>query len=245
MRSRLVGKEFNDNELYGRFGGTPSLEALRRLYGCAAKLENGRRRCAMVNDVARAFFKAGMHQAICVELPTEEEAEEDEVGLLLKSLFGIKDANANFEKLVEEVLLATGFVQNSCNLAMSSHKGRAIRVLVLGDHFVSTSFGRDLNWLKEYLEARFKIKTHVVGTSTDEEPKLRVLNRVIRVDDEGWHYEDDQRHCELILRGLRLEGVKGVSTSMEMICLEKKQMQRRSRQQRPSTSTASQPEPIT
>jgi hypothetical protein len=37
-----------------------------------------------------------------------------------------------------------------------------------------------------------------------------VLNRAIRVDEQGWYYEADQRRAELIARALDLERAKGV-----------------------------------
>ena len=56
----------------------------------------------MINDVSRAFFEAAATRAIAVELPeealTEEEKNQDLVGILLKSLYGTRDAAANFQK---------------------------------------------------------------------------------------------------------------------------------------------------
>ena len=65
------------------------------------------------------------------------------------------------------------------------------------------------------LEARFKIKTQVVGSGRDEQSEARVLNRVLRVTEEGWAYELDQRHIDLLIEGLGLQHAKGVSTRGE------------------------------
>ena len=56
----------------------------------------------MVNDVARAFFEAPIQRQVCVEIPQEdkEKYEEDCVGLLVKSLYGTRDAAMNFQKEV-------------------------------------------------------------------------------------------------------------------------------------------------
>ena len=62
----------------------------------------------MVNDVARAFFEAPARTTICVELPEEETHEGDDVGLLLQSLHGTRDASANFQE-VRKVLTKAGF----------------------------------------------------------------------------------------------------------------------------------------
>ena len=62
---------------------------------------------------------------------------------------------------------------------------------------------------------RFEIKTKVIGNGQREEAEARVLNRMIRITDEGWEHEPDQRHAELIISGLRLEGAKAVGTPGE------------------------------
>ena len=40
--------------------------------------------------------------------------------------------------------------------------------------------------------------------------ETRILNRVLRVTQEGWEYEADQRHGELIIQTLAMEGAKTV-----------------------------------
>ena len=57
----------------------------------------------MVSDIARAFFEAPATRSIAVELPPEDldESEVDCVGLLLKSLYGTRDAAKNFQEEVK------------------------------------------------------------------------------------------------------------------------------------------------
>ena len=57
---------------------------------------------------------------------------------------------------------------------------------------------------RKKLEKRFKIKTKVIGTGTEESKEGKVLNRVIRVTEDGWEYEPDQRHAEMIISELGL-----------------------------------------
>ena len=45
--------------------------------------------------------------------------------------------------------------------------------------------------------------------------EARVLNRILRVSPEGWEYEPDQRHVDLLVRGLGLEAAKGAATPGE------------------------------
>jgi hypothetical protein len=61
---------------------------------------------------------------------------------------------------------------------------------------------------RRQLEKRFEIKTKVVGTGKEEDREGKVLNRVIRVTEDGWEYEPDQRHAEMIVEELGLQGAK-------------------------------------
>ena len=51
-------------------------------------------------------------------------------------------------------------------------------------------------------ETAMVIKTEVVGDDPErgEVQEARILNRVIRITQEGWEYEADQRHADLIIR---------------------------------------------
>ena len=53
------------------------------------------------------------------------------------------------------------------------------------------------------------------GTGAWHGEKGRLLNRIIRRTEEGWEYEADQRHAELIVKGLGLEEAKAVATPAE------------------------------
>ena len=64
---------------------------------------------------------------------------------------------------------------------------------------MSSGRQEDLKWLRDRLESRFEVRTKVIGSGEFEEKEGKVLNRVIRVGKEGWEYEPDQRHAELIV----------------------------------------------
>ena len=55
----------------------------------------------MGNDMTRAFSEAPASRTICAELPDEETHEGDDVGLLLQSLYGTRDASANQDGVQE------------------------------------------------------------------------------------------------------------------------------------------------
>eukprot|EP00973_Karenia_brevis_P050492 7008535-Karenia_brevis.AAC.1 len=56
----------------------------------------------------------------------------------------------------------------------------------------------------------------MIGSGKGEEVReARVLNRVVRRTKDGWEYEPDQRHAEIIIESLGLEEAKAVSTPGE------------------------------
>ena len=217
-RSRLVAKEFNDGVQHdGLFAATPPLEALRLLISEAATIRHGAdspQNVIMINDVARAFFEAPVRRTVCVELPPEALGEGDDtrdlVGLLQMSLYGTRDAAANFQAEVRRFMTGMGFTQSKYSPSVYWHKTRGLKTLVHGDDFITSGTRQQVAWLKEALERRFEIKTKVIGTGDGEISEERVLNRIIRVTEQGWEYEADQRHGELIVRGMNLQDANGV-----------------------------------
>ena len=222
-RSRLVAKEFNDGTMHdGLFAATPPLEALRLLISEAATIRKGvedTRKVIMINDVARAFFEAPIRRTVCVELPAEAtgqaEAGEDMVGLLQMSLYGTRDAAANFQEEVRKTMSRLGFAQSRYSPSVYWHQSKDLKTLVHGDDFITSGSREHTKWFKEALESRFEIKTKVIGMGRGEEREERVLNRVLRVTDEGWEYEADQRHAELIVEGMNLKEANGVKAPCE------------------------------
>ena len=77
---------------------------------------------------------------------------------------------------------------------------------VHGDDYASTSGLSQLDWLRTQLDKKFDMKTQVLGHSQRENVlrEAKILNRVIRATPEGWEYECDQRHVEIILEQLKL-----------------------------------------
>jgi len=219
-RSRFVGKEFNNGAEDNLFAATPPLEALRLLVSELAtehEDEKENDNVMMVNDVARAFFEAWTERDICIELPDEdrEEGEGDMVGKLQKSLYGTRDAAANFQKQVTKVMRKLGFKAGKFNPCTFMHKDRKIKTIVHGDDFISKASREDAKWLKKKLEENFEIKTKVIGNGDKEQSEERILNRVIRVTAGGWEYEADQRHADIIIDALNLNGAKPVQTPSE------------------------------
>ena len=97
------------------FAGTPPLEAFRMLVSDAATRKEGQEqgKSMLVADVSLAFFEAMAKRKICVEIVeedrTQQDDHEDRVGLLMKSMYGTRDAAANWQEEVAKDPWSWGF----------------------------------------------------------------------------------------------------------------------------------------
>ena len=79
---------------------------------------------------------------------------------------------------------------------MFYHKARNIRLVVHGDDFIVLADVKDLNWYKAEMENRYEIKLKArLGPSGNHDKSVGILNRVVYWDNNGIHYEPDQRHA--------------------------------------------------
>ena len=67
-------------------------------------------------------------------------------------------------------------------------------------------------WFHHVLQSRFERKTVVVSSGSEESAEGRVLGRSIRITPEGWEYEADSRHSELIIHAQNLVHANGVKS---------------------------------
>ena len=95
------------------------------------------------------------------------------------------------------------------------NKHRDLQTFVHGDDFVTAGDWKECEWFKAQLQRRFDIKSKVVGMGPNDVREERILNRVIRVGTEGWELEADQRHADVIIDRMNLQGAKGVKTPCE------------------------------
>ena len=143
----------------------------------AATIEKGghEEKVVMINDVARAFFEAPMRRELCVELPNEARLEgierREAVGLLELSLYGTRDAAANFQAEVKKFMESVGFKQCKFNPSLYYHQTRQIRTLVHGDDFVSASTTKMQVGLKNSWKADLKSKLELWETDPGRSEK--------------------------------------------------------------------------
>ena len=215
-RSRLVAMEFNRSPNAAYFSATPPLEAMKLIISHAASQGNhGKGSNGLLYvDVRRAYFNAPVKREVYVEIPSEDKSEEDGdvVGRLKASLYGTRDAAANWAEEYTKVLCSNGFVQGKATPCAFVHLERGIRTLVHGDDFLASGDCEELKWMEAQLGKVYEIKSGIISNHESHEKSMTVLGRAIRWTPNGIEYEPDGRHAREIVRCLGLENSKCIGT---------------------------------
>ena len=87
--------------------------------------------------------------------------------------------------------------------------------LVHGGDFITVGNRKNIRWFKNKLEGRFEIKEKIIGQGEGQDRDARVLNWIIRVTSEGWEYEPNERHVDILIQVMNLSRAKGVKAPGE------------------------------
>ena len=166
-RSRLVAKEIKRGPSDDMFAATPPLEAKKSLFSMAmtqfargrAQGIKGTQKMLFV-DVRRAYFYAPARRPVYVTLP-DEDAEEGMCGKLNRSMYGTRDAAANWEDKYSSHLMAMGFSRGKSSPCTFFHPHRGVRCVVHGDDFTFLGSEDDLKWCTQMMKDEYDIKSEV------------------------------------------------------------------------------------
>ena len=204
-RSRLVAKEFKTEERPEWYAATPPGECLKIIL---SKMASNRKLKMLYADVSRAYFYAPALRPVYVKLPEEDRGEGDaqKCGKLNVSMYGTRDAALNWAIEYGETLKQGGFQQGRINPCLFYHPGREVTIMVHGDDFVAVGEASQLQDTEKLLSDRYKIKTEMLGSGKSDVKEVKVLNKIIRLTEDGIELEADPRHAELVAKELGVEG---------------------------------------
>ena len=207
-----MGREIARTKRLDLSSATPPLESFKILLSKCASAK-GKKRIAVI-DIKRAYFYAPAVRPILIEIPEEDKDDNDEglVGQLMLSLYGTRDASQNWTSTYTKLMLDIGFSRGAASPCNFTHASLDIDVTVHGDDFMAVGSKMALKWLETKMKAKFEAKVEILGPDPDECREVRILNRIIRWEQDGLCYEADQRHAELAVRELGLENCKPVAT---------------------------------
>ena len=95
------------------------------------------------------------------------------MGELRLSMYGTRDASQNWQETLSNHLMEAGFAKGRMNPCLFYHSGRGLRTVVHGDDYTSVGSPEDLRWLRSVLEAKYELKTSVIGVGMGASPEGR------------------------------------------------------------------------
>ena len=215
VRCRLVGQEVNTQADESFFAATPPLEAKRMLFTefASERTRNGKPLQISFIDVKKAYFYGIPERALYVRLPPELGLSRKFVGKLVRCMYGTRDAGAIWESCYATALINLGFQQGGASPCCFYHAEWGVSVVVHGDDFTALGTPDGLDKYEQGMLKTFECKIKGrLGTGPDDCKEMRVLNRIVRVTDEGLLYEADPRHAEMLIKDFQLEDAKEVVT---------------------------------
>ena len=202
VRARLVACELNDGSKNDFFSAsTPPLEGKRMLF---ARYANERRRNGLplrlsFVDIRKAYFNAIPQRAIYMRVPKEMGLPPNTVARQVRCVYGTRDAGKLWEDSYTQVLESMGFKAGLSNPCVFHHEARDISLVVHGDDFTALGNDDQLTWYEEELQKSFEVKIRGrLGEGCPGPQEIRILNRVVTIDEHGLQYEADPRHCDLL-----------------------------------------------
>ena len=225
IRCWLVAKEMKrrnntEEESANFFASTPPLEAFKFLMSEAMTKRvsrNGRQLKLSFIDVQKAHLCSEVLRELYVEPPPEANEPPDIVWRLQRAMYGTRDAAAAWEREWTRTLNSIGFESGVSNPALLHCEKLDASMVVHGDDFITLGDSEALREVERAMSDHYTIKVRaVLGAKCDDAKEVRILNRYVRWNSKGgqnWiEYEPDLRHAELIIKSLKLESAKGVTT---------------------------------
>ena len=153
--------------------------------------------CLLFIDVKKAHFWSPARRRLLVELPSEAGIDNEKyVGLLHKSLYGTRDAPANWEAAIRAVMLKIGFSQAVSNSCLYYHAELQLRAEVHGDDFTCVGPRVGLDWFANELKKHWTIDVRgILGPPgmPNVSHSIVILNRLVSWTEAGIELEADPR----------------------------------------------------
>ena len=131
---------------------------------------------------------------------------------LRMSLYGTRDAGANWHKAYSLFLKSIGFAQAVSNPCHFSALGMGMKGLVHGDDFMFTGSRKNIEWLQKKFELQYDCKIEKIGRAPELPKSARFLNRVVSFTEQGLEMEADQRLVEGIVHGMGVKDSNAASS---------------------------------
>jgi hypothetical protein len=180
FKARLVARGFS--QVHGQdydqtFAPTVRMDTLRLFLATVAAEDL---ECSQY-DIKNAFTKSHLEEEIYLEPPRGISIKKGYVWRALRSLYGLKQAARDWNKLIRKELIRWGFVQSLADPCMFTHSTNSVKLLVYVDDIVAGAKKQgELDWFYKMLSERFKAKNlgeinKILGARITRDRKNRTL----------------------------------------------------------------------
>ena len=168
----------------------------------------------MVIDVSSAFLYADVLREIYIELPEcdREGIAKGMVGMLLKALYGTRDAPLAWQEALTRFLVDLGFEASKLHPAIFHHPSRNVDIVIHVDDMFCCGDGEGLRWFRTSCQEKFEVTFKILEKIGDE---INYLGRTIRKVYDGFEWEGDKKHIKILTEEWGMEGCKPVGTPLE------------------------------
>ena len=220
VRSRLVCQDFNQDKKHTdeMFAPTPPLMSSRWLVSRMASqgLSGPGGMRLMGLDFSKAFLYGDMERQVYIDLPDEDarKFQGDYVGLLNKSMYGLRDAPQIWQRVVHEMLTSRGFVSLSTTQCVYVNLKLDITIVAHVDDLLCLGSRRCLEDFLASLRGEYECSGDILGPADDEVKSLKFLGRTIAYTPAGLEWEGDKKHCVAFFQKLGVDPktLSGVQT---------------------------------
>ena len=225
-RSRLVVREIKKASKplaeFESFSAMPPLEALKAL--CSLMVSRKRSKFGKLYklkllDISRAHFYGVSRRRVFCTLPEGEEIP-NKCALLKRSMYGTMDAASIWQETYTDLLKEHDIKPGVAWPSIFYHEASDSRILCHGDDFVVLSDDDGQKFIESVLAKKFEYRIDgCVGPEAQDGTAMTVLNRIIEYDKKSGtiYYEADPRHAEAVVKQLKLENAKEVTTPGEKV----------------------------
>ena len=133
------------------------------------------------------------------------------VGRLKMSMYGSRDAAANWAAEYGATLVAAGYKQGKASPCIFHNDESGTTIMVHGDDFVGVGRPEELAKTRKALEDKYKLKVEMLSGEKSDVQEVKILNKIVRWTSDGLELEADPRHAEIVIRELGLLEAKPIS----------------------------------
>lgn len=148
--SQVLGEDYNET-----FAPTVRMDTLRMFLATVASEDL---ECYQW-DIKNAFTESKLKETIYLDPPKNLGVKKGLVWQALRSLYGLKQAARDWNKLLLKELKSWGFVQSLADPCLFTHPDKTVKLLVYVDDIVaSAKMTAEIQWFNAALHRRFNTK---------------------------------------------------------------------------------------